>query len=176
MPTPRSGYVYLLGSSKFGWFKIGKAIDAQLRVRHLGILLPFKIELFALWKTSDPLRLERLMHLKYSSASINGEWFSFNQFELYDVLRDSQPIDSQLVEKSEIFTSNIRRDVVNTVTNYQRRQKGLAFCEAVKEFLRDKNLERTKENLKTARAAVLGEHCAIISSIKPRPKKASLGA
>ena len=48
------GYVYLIGSSRFGWYKIGKSRSATIRVQTLGILLPFKVEVFAVWMTDNP--------------------------------------------------------------------------------------------------------------------------
>lgn len=73
------GYVYLLGSSRFGWFKIGKSTRPDIRVNELGILLPFKIELFALWGTRNHSLLESALHREYADHRINGEWFCFNR-------------------------------------------------------------------------------------------------
>lgn len=76
------GHVYLIGSRKFHWFKIGKSSNATIRVNQLGILLPFPIEVFAVWKTSAPSVLEYQLHQKYAANRINGEWFSFTAEEV----------------------------------------------------------------------------------------------
>jgi len=34
------GYVYLIGSPTFGWYKIGKSRKPEIRIENLGILLP----------------------------------------------------------------------------------------------------------------------------------------
>ena len=34
-----AGYVYLIGNSIFGWYKIGKSISPEIRIKDLGILL-----------------------------------------------------------------------------------------------------------------------------------------
>lgn len=72
------GYVYLIGSRKFGWYKIGKSSDAAIRVSQLGILLPFRVEVIAIWKASNHHELEKVLHEKYRIHHINGEWFGFN--------------------------------------------------------------------------------------------------
>ena len=39
------GFVYLIGSPLFGWYKIGKSKTPEVRVSNLGILLPFKLKI-----------------------------------------------------------------------------------------------------------------------------------
>jgi len=73
-----SGYVYLLGSKKFHWYKIGKTRHATIRVSELGILLPFRIEVIAIWQAWDHHELERLLHLEFEPYRVNGEWFSLS--------------------------------------------------------------------------------------------------
>jgi len=48
-----AGYVYLIGTPIFGWYKIGKSITPEIRVKDLGILLPFKIKVMAIWKAEN---------------------------------------------------------------------------------------------------------------------------
>jgi hypothetical protein len=82
------GYVYLIGSKQFHWYKIGKTSDAKIRVSQLGVLLPFRIEIFALWKTSAPSVIERQLHEKYAAHRINGEWFGFTTEEREGLIAD----------------------------------------------------------------------------------------
>ena len=98
MPTPsKQEYVYLIGSSKFGWYKIGKSRRPSIRVSELGILLPFRVALFGLWSTCKGLTTERLMHEKYAEYAINGEWFGIPLQDVVKMLREGQPFDSLLV-------------------------------------------------------------------------------
>jgi hypothetical protein len=98
MPTPsRQEYVYLIGSRKFCWYKIGKAKNPRIRVSSLGILLPFRVALFGLWSTCKGLTTERMMHEKYAEYAINGEWFGIPLEKVVGILRDDQPFDSLLV-------------------------------------------------------------------------------
>jgi hypothetical protein len=65
-----AGYVYLIGSSIFKWYKIGKSSRAAIRVTELGILLPFRIEVIAVWKLSNYHAMERDLHEKHAANRI----------------------------------------------------------------------------------------------------------
>jgi hypothetical protein len=104
--TPIS-YVYLIGSRTFRWYKIGKAKSARIRLEHIGILLPFKIELFAVWKAWST-DAEQRMHRKYAKQRINGEWFHFGDKELNSLISESQE-NMTLIEGALTFT-NMERD------------------------------------------------------------------
>jgi hypothetical protein len=54
-----TGFVYLIGSTTFGWYKIGKSITPEVRIQNLGILLPFKIEVIAVWKAANHHAMEK---------------------------------------------------------------------------------------------------------------------
>ena len=71
------GYVYLIGTSVFGWYKIGKSITPEVRIKDLGILLPFKISVICVWKAENHHLLEKTLHELYAKNKINGEWFEF---------------------------------------------------------------------------------------------------
>ena len=76
------GYVYLIGSPTFGWFKIGKSKSPEVRVQNIGVLLPFKIEVIGVWKSDRHSWLEAHLHEKYTDSRINGEWFKFENHEV----------------------------------------------------------------------------------------------
>lgn len=77
-----SGYVYLIGTCTFGWYKIGKSKTPEVRIKDLGILLPFKIRVFRVWQAVDHSRMERALHEMYAENKINGEWFQFTKIQL----------------------------------------------------------------------------------------------
>jgi hypothetical protein len=81
MPTPRSGYVYFIGSERFGWYKIGRSYVPRIRVDAIGVLLPFRVQIYALWKAHDAVWAEIEMHEKFADNRINGEWFGFDFLE-----------------------------------------------------------------------------------------------
>jgi hypothetical protein len=108
------GYVYLIGSTKFGWYKIGKSKIPEIRIRDLGILLPFKVEVIKIWKAEDHHSLEKLLHEMHNANKINGEWFEFSKIELQQLI-ESIPNEacvnvSEDVPKLDKF-SNVLEDV-----------------------------------------------------------------
>ena len=80
-----SGYVYLIGTPVFGWYKIGKSKTPTIRVKDLGILLPFKIKVIGVWKAADHHLMEQTLHEMFANNRINGEWFEFERKEVYKI-------------------------------------------------------------------------------------------
>jgi hypothetical protein len=152
------GYVYLIGSERFGWYKLGKAKTPTLRIRDLGILLPFKLEVFAVWKSTNHTLLEYLFHEKHASNKINGEWFSFTSTELRSIVAGEAPFDAvRVYPGSELKLdgfSNVEQDIVIPIDREHKKLMGVAFGQAMKDWLKSNGLESTKENRKLAEAAV----------------------
>ena len=159
------GYVYLIGSSRFGWYKIGMSKTVSVRVKNLGVLLPFKIEVFALWATSNPGLLERLLHEKYSENVINGEWFSFSRYQLGKLVDEETPFESRRVFPGEGAPlsgfKNVDHDVV--ISPFEQRTAkgihptlealGMTFPDLMKIWLDQQGLEHNRSNKKEARKA-----------------------
>lgn len=110
-----AGFVYLIGNSIFKWYKIGKTKTPNVRIRNIGILLPFKVSIIGIWKAENHSALESLLHKKYGYCAINGEWFLFQQGEaskLFDILPEDSCVFSRH-KKNEIKLSNfsnLKRD------------------------------------------------------------------
>ena len=81
-------YVYLIGSYKHKWFKIGRSSNASVRLSDLGILLPFKVHVVAVWKTEAYKALEKKLHEQYADYRINGEWFRFGKGMVKQITED----------------------------------------------------------------------------------------
>lgn len=77
-----AGYVYLVGSTNFGWYKIGKSARPETRVKELGILLPFKVEVVGIWKAQNHHIAEKALHEKFSAFRLNGEWFRLDRKQI----------------------------------------------------------------------------------------------
>jgi hypothetical protein len=90
MPTPRSGYIYFIGTERFGWYKIGRSYIPHLRVENIGVLLPFRVDIYAIWRSHDALDAEWQMHQKFSANRINGEWFGFDWLEVKAIIEHSE--------------------------------------------------------------------------------------
>jgi len=86
-----SGYVYLIGNRSLRWYKIGLSIKPNIRIKNIGILLPFPIEVICVWRTSDCRQLESFLHEKYRDQQINGEWFEFNPTKIRELLSRPEP-------------------------------------------------------------------------------------
>lgn len=160
-----SGYVYLIGSTVFGWYKIGKAKTPEVRVKDLGILLPFKINVIGVWKANDHHLMESALHEMYQNNRINGEWFEFSLPQMKEMF-NSIPSETRIYpidDVEHVFDnfSNIEEDkrknkkvigvrtqkLRGNFTPEEREQKRLAAIAIAKEN-KDKGLS-LKGNLKT---------------------------
>ena len=146
----------MIGSSRFGWYKIGRSKSPITRVNDLGILLPFKIEVFAVWKTTNAELTEALFHDTYTDKRINGEWFSFAPSEVKRVIESNAPYDSVKIYpgQTEMFAgfTNINEDIVTIPKRKLRSVKN----NKVERTLRKSGLELTPENFAIAKV-VMGE-------------------
>lgn len=153
-----TGYVYLIGSPKFGWYKIGKSIHPNIRIRDLGILLPFSIEVIALWKASNYSFLETMLHEKYAAQQINGEWFSFDLVQLRSIFEE-------MIGSERVFpTENINLDYhllafvpKNSDRKTHGKQLARLIVERMEEILVERGMESTPQNRKLVRRQVLNE-------------------
>ena len=94
-----AGYVYLIGTTTFGWYKIGKSKIPEIRIKDLGILLPFKIEIFGIWSADNHTLLEKTLHEIYAPHRINGEWFEFT-------VSGAKCLFNSLPEEARIYPTN----------------------------------------------------------------------
>lgn len=91
-----SGYVYLIGSPTFGWYKIGKSISPEIRVTDIGVLLPFKIHVIGVWGAANHHEMEKALHEIHKSKRINGEWFEFEKKEVYEKVFNAIPVETRI--------------------------------------------------------------------------------
>jgi hypothetical protein len=117
-----AGYVYLIGSHTFRWYKIGKSANPTIRARDLGILLPFRVEVVTVWKMSAYHAMERMLHEKYAANRVNGEWFSFDKKELQAIIEEMQ----WAATDAAAGFSNIERDFGPNGTHFKVKFKKTA--------------------------------------------------
>lgn len=86
-------YIYLLKSQENGYYKIGKSVNPDKRIKTLQTGNPEKIDLISKVKVSDKFcnRVESALHLQYSYSNKNGEWFDLS------------------LEDELLFESNVKR-------------------------------------------------------------------
>ena len=112
-----NGYVYLIGTPTFGWYKIGKSKTPEVRVKDLGILLPFKLHIIGVWTAQNHHLMESALHEMYKSYRINGEWFEFTKTELLNVL-------SSIPSETRIYPSNDVPHSLDRFSNIIEDKKG----------------------------------------------------
>lgn len=147
-----SGYVYLIGTPVFGWYKIGKAKTPEVRVQDLGILLPFKIGVLGVWKAHNHHLLEQTLHEMYKDHRINGEWFELTGDHIRSIF-DSLPSEaivysSEQVDHSFATFSNIDQDVRKSKKVIGVRTQKLRgnFTPEERELRRIESIAKQKEN------------------------------
>jgi len=120
-----SGFVYLIGSTNFQWYKIGKSKKPVLRVQDIGILLPFKVEIFAVWQAKNHTLLEQTLHEMFSVQRINGEWFQFNPKEIKKLVYETIPADTRIFPSNEVIDAafNAFSNLDEDVAEYKVRKK-----------------------------------------------------
>jgi hypothetical protein len=69
------GFVYLFWAEETNFFKVGKSISPQRRIREVYPKMPFKTRLVGYIKTNCMSLLENIYHYNYFSYRANGEWF-----------------------------------------------------------------------------------------------------
>lgn len=77
------GYVYFL-KSQYG-YKIGCSGSLDKRVKSLGILLPFPVELHSFVKCKTFNKLESFLHVHLLHKRINGEWFNLTESDFNEI-------------------------------------------------------------------------------------------
>lgn len=72
------GYVYLIKSQFDAYYKIGRAVNPEKRMRTFNVKLPFKVEFVCVIKTEDMYALETELHRRFKAKHIEGEWFALD--------------------------------------------------------------------------------------------------
>jgi Meiotically up-regulated gene 113 len=118
-----AGYVYLIGSPTFCWYKIGRSTTPEIRIKSLGVLLPFKIHVIAIWKAEGYKHLESLLHKRYRKFQINGEWFRFSKTEVQAIILDVPYTMIQL--QSLVNFENVEDDFPSKQRPQMTREEGI---------------------------------------------------
>jgi Meiotically up-regulated gene 113 len=142
-----SGYVYLIGNPIFNWYKIGKSITPEIRIKDIGILLPFKIKVMSVWKAENHHLMESTMHGIYEKNRINGEWFEFTGDDIGRII-ESIPAEARIyLDRSDKF-SNIEEDTKNSKRVIGVRTQKLRgnFTTEERELLKAESMERKRKN------------------------------
>jgi hypothetical protein len=140
-----SGYVYLIGNSIFGWYKIGKSITPEIRIKDLGILLPFKIKVYSVWAAKNHHLMESSLHEIYEHNRINGEWFEFTGEEIGKLI-DSIPVETRIfLDNTDKFSNiDVDRKSSKRVLGVRKEKLRGNFTPEEREHRRIESIEKQK--------------------------------
>lgn len=78
------GYVYIIECQ--GFYKIGRAIDPEKRVKSLiRTIMPFDFNLYFKVPCHNSARTERFLHHEFRACHVRGEWYRLSDEELAQV-------------------------------------------------------------------------------------------
>ena len=78
--------VYALSTHDFAYVKLGMTSSLKQRFINIQTACPFKLFLWLGIRTPIPEQIESYLHKKYKEFRVNGEWFSFRQEQLDELL------------------------------------------------------------------------------------------
>lgn len=82
-PINKEGYVYIL-QTEHGT-KIGASSNPEVRVKAVGLLLPFETKKTEAFKVDNMFLAESELHTEYEEYRINGEWFDLSQSQIDEI-------------------------------------------------------------------------------------------
>ncbi len=144
-----SGYVYLIGTPIFGWYKIGKSKTPEVRVKDIGVLLPFKIKVIGVWKAENHTLMENALHEMYASNRINGEWFEFDKKEVHKIA-DSIPASSRIFPSDEMISLNKFSNLAED-TKFSNRVLGVKVQKLRGNFTLEEREQKRREGVEKCR-------------------------
>lgn len=80
-----AGYIYLLRSDN-GYYKIGKTVDIDKRVKEITREYPVFIQRIHYFKTGQMTKVESFLHKLFSEFKLQGEWFRLQKGHLDYIL------------------------------------------------------------------------------------------
>lgn len=75
----QDGYIYLLQAEGTRYFKIGKSISPDRRLRQIKPKMPFETQMVGAIRTNYMSLHERVLHWSWDSYRANGEWFLLSE-------------------------------------------------------------------------------------------------
>jgi hypothetical protein len=78
--------IYLIRCETTHFYKIGHSMNIFSRIKELNVGNPFKLTLLAC--CPGDCKVEKIFHKKYKDNRVKGEWFSFSEEEIENVLKE----------------------------------------------------------------------------------------
>lgn len=152
-----NGYVYIIGNREHGWYKIGKSTRPKIRLNALKILLPFEVDLIALWQTNQHSFLERSLHEQMDEQCINGEWFNLsleNLKSIFEFMLIAERVVPETIPSLDLY---LRYACPSASRKKQSKQLGKLLMNRIEEILAEQGIESTPESRRPARKQALAE-------------------
>src|SRR5579863_2622978 len=74
--------VYVIGSHKLGYYKIGRCSNIKRRLSQIAVGCPYEVEIMAQWSTNEDKQLEAFLHAHFLPKHVRGEWFALTGNDL----------------------------------------------------------------------------------------------
>lgn len=106
-------YVYVVRQAKTNYIKIGVSDDPEERIRYLQTSSPSLLSIHYVidcQSSGDALKVERLLHERYKSKRLEGEWFDIPYFK---VIEDLDWVIE--MSKAMLGTHHYRQEIVKQV-------------------------------------------------------------
>jgi hypothetical protein len=88
MKNVKEGWIYVVSSMlNKNYYKIGRSIHPEKRIKELGTVVPGGIRRVFLFKTTDFIWLERELQIFFFEKHINGEWFKLKDEDIEEIER-----------------------------------------------------------------------------------------
>lgn len=81
------GFVYLMRAADTDYFKIGKSINPDRRLKQIYPKMPFETRIVGTKGTNYMSLCEKIQHSNYSHCRANGEWFQLKGEDLEGVMK-----------------------------------------------------------------------------------------
>jgi len=78
----KTGYVYVIKEHFAGTHKIGLTTNIKSRQSTFGVTLPFEWDFVNIYKSSDHILLEEILHKRFENERVKGEWFNLSDADL----------------------------------------------------------------------------------------------
>ena len=120
----RKGWVYCIGNTGLGWYKIGMTCQRSPvnRIETIASGVPFVLDFRRLWPTEDAYVVESRLHRRFAKLRVKNEWFKMPESEIERVCRTAmfmsldgdRPITSQALLSEDNQMDNILLETTGT--------------------------------------------------------------
>lgn len=96
-------YIYLLKEDNNDYFKIGISKNPKSRVKQLQTGSSAKITLYKAYVTEYASQIEKVLHRRYKSSNVLGEWFNLKESHVDSFIEDCKKIakNLELIDESK---------------------------------------------------------------------------